>query len=130
MSIFEIKEDFYIDNEKVKLISGALHYFRVVPEYWLDRLEKLKALGCNTVETYIPWNIHEPKESVFNFCKTLSTLSFSLALTGCTTNKLLIINTEAKLTYIPLFFLILFILISPLLLFFINIYQQFLYQLL
>ena len=67
MSIFEIKEDFYIDNEKVKLISGALHYFRVVPEYWLDRLEKLKALGCNTVETYIPWNIHEPKEGKFDF---------------------------------------------------------------
>ena len=67
MSIFEIKEDFYIDNEKVKLISGSLHYFRVVPEYWLDRLEKLKALGCNTVETYIPWNIHEPKEGKFDF---------------------------------------------------------------
>lgn len=67
MNTFEIKEDFYINNKKVKLISGALHYFRVVPEYWVDRLEKLKALGCNTVETYIPWNIHEPKEGIFDF---------------------------------------------------------------
>lgn len=67
MYSFEIREDFYINNKKVKLISGALHYFRVVPEYWRDRLEKLKALGCNTVETYIPWNFHEVKEGVFDF---------------------------------------------------------------
>lgn len=67
MKTLEIREEFYIDNEKVKLISGALHYFRVVPEYWQDRLEKLKALGCNTIETYIPWNYHEAKEGVFEF---------------------------------------------------------------
>ncbi len=28
----------------------AIDYFRIVPEYWQDRLEKLKAMGCNTVE--------------------------------------------------------------------------------
>lgn len=64
---FDIREEFYVNDEKVKLISGALHYYRVVPEYWRDRLEKLKALGCNTVETYIPWNFHEIKEGEFNF---------------------------------------------------------------
>ncbi|MGL4911319.1 MAG: beta-galactosidase, partial [Romboutsia sp.] len=67
MNKLQIREEFYIGDEKVKLISGALHYFRVVPEYWQDRLEKLKALGCNTVETYIPWNYHEAKEGVFEF---------------------------------------------------------------
>ena len=30
-------------------------------------MEKLKAMGLNTVETYIPWNIHEPKKGQFNF---------------------------------------------------------------
>lgn len=64
---FDIREDFYLNDKKIKIISGALHYFRVVPEYWTDRLEKLKALGCNTVETYVPWNFHEPKEGVFDF---------------------------------------------------------------
>lgn len=54
MEKFEIREDFYLDGKKIKIISGGMHYFRVVPEYWRDRLEKLKALGCNTVETYIP----------------------------------------------------------------------------
>ena len=54
MKTFEVKEDFYLDGKKVKIISGGMNYFRTVPEYWRDRLEKLKALGCNTVETYIP----------------------------------------------------------------------------
>ena len=39
----------------------------MVPEYWRDRLEKLKAMGCNTVETYVAWNLHEPKKGTFNF---------------------------------------------------------------
>ncbi|MEG0857700.1 MAG: beta-galactosidase [Terrisporobacter sp.] len=67
MNTFEIKEDFYLNNKKIKIISGSIHYFRIVPQYWRDRLEKLKALGCNTVETYIPWNLHESKKGEFNF---------------------------------------------------------------
>ena len=67
MKGIEIKDRFYLDGEPFQLISGAIHYFRVVPEYWRDRLEKLKAMGCNTVETYIPWNMHEPAKGVFVF---------------------------------------------------------------
>ncbi|AIQ64896.1 beta-galactosidase [Paenibacillus stellifer] len=55
------------DGEPVQLLSGALHYFRVVPEYWGDRLLKLKACGFNAVETYVPWNFHEPKPGQFRF---------------------------------------------------------------
>lgn len=64
---FEIKDTFYLDGNPFQIISGAIHYFRVVPEYWRDRLEKLKAMGCNTVETYIPWNFHEPEKGKFRF---------------------------------------------------------------
>jgi len=64
---FEIKDDFYLDGEKMKIISGSIHYFRIVPEYWRDRLEKLKMLGANTVETYIPWNFHEKEKGEFDF---------------------------------------------------------------
>ncbi|QUW24058.1 beta-galactosidase [Sporosarcina sp. Marseille-Q4063] len=60
-------KDLYLNDEKIQLISGAIHYFRVVPEYWEDRLLKLKACGFNCVETYVPWNLHEPKEGEFNF---------------------------------------------------------------
>ena len=67
MHTFEIKDDFYLDGEKFQVISGSIHYFRVVPEYWRDRLTKLKNMGCNTVETYIPWNFHEPRKGEFDF---------------------------------------------------------------
>ena len=67
MSTFEIKDTFLLDRKPFQIISGSIHYFRVVPEYWQDRLEKLKNMGCNTVETYIPWNITEPKKGEFCF---------------------------------------------------------------
>lgn len=67
MGTFEIKDNFYLDGEPFQIISGAIHYFRTVPEYWRDRLEKLKAMGCNTVETYIPWNLHEQEKGCFCF---------------------------------------------------------------
>ena len=44
---------FLLDGKPLTILSGAIHYFRVVPEYWEDRLLKLKALGLNTVETYV-----------------------------------------------------------------------------
>ncbi len=64
---FEIKDEFYLEGKPFKVISGSIHYFRVVPEYWRDRLEKLRLLGCNTVETYVAWNKHEPNEGEYDF---------------------------------------------------------------
>lgn len=63
--MFEIKDRFYLNNEPFQIVSGAFHYFRTVPEYWRDRLEKIRNMGCNTVETYIPWNFHEPDRGKF-----------------------------------------------------------------
>ncbi|MFE5676388.1 beta-galactosidase family protein [Streptomyces erythrochromogenes] len=42
-----------------RIVSGALHYFRVHPDLWEDRLTRLRAMGANTVDTYVPWNFHE-----------------------------------------------------------------------
>lgn len=67
MTTFEVKEDFLLDGKPVKIISGAIHYFRMTPTQWEDSLYNLKALGANTVETYIPWNIHETVEGQFDF---------------------------------------------------------------
>lgn len=67
MQTFEIKEEFYLNGEPFKILSGAIHYFRTVPEYWRDRLIKLNNLGCNTVETYVPWNLHEAVEGQYDF---------------------------------------------------------------
>lgn len=41
------------------MLSGAIHYFRVHPDYWRDRLMRLRALGLNTIDTYIAWNFHQ-----------------------------------------------------------------------
>mgnify|MGYP002623730577 CR=1 FL=1 len=76
MSGIEIKDKYYLDGKEFHLISGAIHYFRVVPSYWEDRLLKLRAMGCNTVETYIPWNMHEPKKGKFNFDGMLDLSAF------------------------------------------------------
>ena len=60
--MFEIKDKkFVVNGEPINLYSGAIHYFRVLPEYWEDRLTKLNLAGFNTVETYVSWNLHEPK---------------------------------------------------------------------
>ncbi len=68
MTTFTYKGDqFLLNGEPITLLAGAIHYFRIVPEYWRDRLLKLKAGGFNTVETYVPWNLHEPREGEFNF---------------------------------------------------------------
>ncbi len=45
------EKTFLLDGKEIQLLSGAMHYFRTVPEYWEDRLRKLKAAGLNTVET-------------------------------------------------------------------------------
>ncbi|MFE7244856.1 beta-galactosidase [Streptomyces sp. NPDC057580] len=43
-----------------RVVSAAVHYFRIHPELWRDRLQRLRAMGCNTVELYIAWNFHQP----------------------------------------------------------------------
>lgn len=66
--MLEIKnKKFYMDSKPFDIYSGAMHYFRTVPEYWEDRLTKLKAAGFNTVETYVCWNLHEKKPGEFDF---------------------------------------------------------------
>ena len=65
---FEIKgNQFYKDGKEVKIISGAVHYFRNLPDTWQDIFRKMVAMGCNCVETYCAWNMHEKKEGEFDF---------------------------------------------------------------
>lgn len=70
------KDRFYLDGEPFQIRSGSIHYFRHVPEYWLDRLKKLRAAGFNTVETYTCWNLHERKEGEFDFSGMLDLAKF------------------------------------------------------
>lgn len=56
-----------VNGKATRFRSGSMHYFRIHPDLWEDRLLKLKQCGLNTVETYLPWNLHEEKEGEFNF---------------------------------------------------------------
>jgi len=60
-SRFQIGEtDFLLDGEPHRIISGAMHYPRVHPELWRDRVRKARLMGLNAIETYVAWNAHEP----------------------------------------------------------------------
>ncbi|MEO7268385.1 MAG: beta-galactosidase family protein [Knoellia sp.] len=50
-----------------RVISGAIHYFRIHPDLWEDRLQRLAAMGLNTVETYVAWNFHERVRGEIDF---------------------------------------------------------------
>jgi hypothetical protein len=53
---------YMIDGQRIWLVSGSLHYFRIPRELWADRLLKAKRAGLNCISTYVAWNYHEPKE--------------------------------------------------------------------
>ena len=76
MKKFEVKEEFLLEGKPIKIMSGAIHYFRIQQQAWEHSLYNLKALGFNTVETYIPWNIHETKEGKFDFSGIKDIVSF------------------------------------------------------
>nr|XP_020647700.1 beta-galactosidase-1-like protein isoform X3 [Pogona vitticeps] len=58
---------FLKDGVKFRYISGSIHYFRIPPAYWKDRLLKMYMSGLNAVQIYVPWNYHEPLPGVYNF---------------------------------------------------------------
>ncbi|XP_015280560.1 PREDICTED: beta-galactosidase-1-like protein [Gekko japonicus] len=55
------------DGVPFRYISGSIHYFRIPPGYWKDRLLKMYMSGLNAVQVYVPWNYHEPLPGVYNF---------------------------------------------------------------
>ena len=65
---FTIKENnFYLNDKKVFLNSGEIHYFRIKRELWDKHLDAAKEAGLNTISTYVPWAFHESVEGVFDF---------------------------------------------------------------
>ena len=71
-----IGNQFVKDGKPVKIISGAVHYFRNMPDTWSDIFKKMKAMGLNCVETYCAWNMHEKKPGEFDFSNNLDIASF------------------------------------------------------
>ena len=57
--------DFLLDEKPWRVLSGSLHYFRIHPDQWADRIAKARGMGLNTIETYVAWNAHSPSPGEF-----------------------------------------------------------------
>lgn len=65
---FTIENDQFLkDGKPFRILSGSIHYHRIPVSYWKDRLLRMKAMGLNTIETYVPWNFHNPNPAHFDF---------------------------------------------------------------
>ena len=65
---FAIRDgSFWYDSKKVEIHSGEMHFARIPRAYWRQRLEMLKAMGMNTVATYVFWNYQETAPGVWDF---------------------------------------------------------------
>jgi beta-galactosidase len=58
---------FLLDGKPFQMISGEIHYPRVPREAWRARMKMAKAMGLNTIGTYVFWNLHEPEKGQYNF---------------------------------------------------------------
>ncbi len=58
---------FVVDGHPLQIISGEMHYPRIPREYWRDRMKKARAMGLNTISTYVFWNLHEPQRGKYDF---------------------------------------------------------------
>jgi beta-galactosidase len=58
---------FTLDGKPFQIITGEIHYPRVPREYWRARLKMAKAMGLNTITTYVFWNEHEQVPGQFDF---------------------------------------------------------------
>ncbi len=58
---------FLLDGKPFQMISAELHYPRIPRECWRARMQAAKAMGINTIGTYVFWNIHEPQKGQYNF---------------------------------------------------------------
>jgi beta-galactosidase len=61
------KSDFLLDGQPFQIISGEMHPARIPSEFWRQRIEMAKAMGCNTISAYIFWNYQETEDGVFDF---------------------------------------------------------------
>ncbi|HUB89898.1 MAG TPA: beta-galactosidase family protein [Dyella sp.] len=56
-----------LDGKPFRIIAGDMHYTRVPREYWRARLKMAKAMGLNTITTYVFWNAHEQTPGHYDF---------------------------------------------------------------
>jgi beta-galactosidase len=58
---------FLLDGKPLQMISGEMHCTRIPREYWRERMKMAKAMGLNTIGTYVFWNAHEKVRGQYDF---------------------------------------------------------------
>lgn len=65
---FKVEQgSFLYDGKPIQIHSGEMHFARIPQEYWRHRLKMAKAMGLNTIATYVFWNYHNPAPGVWDF---------------------------------------------------------------
>jgi beta-galactosidase len=74
---FRVEGDhFVLDGKRFQIISGEMHYPRVPREYWRARMQMARAMGLNTISTYVFWDLHEPRPGAYDFTGQLDVAAF------------------------------------------------------
>jgi beta-galactosidase len=60
-------KEFLLDAQPFQIIAGEMHFSRIPKEYWRHRIQMARAMGLNTIATYVFWNYHEPRPREFDF---------------------------------------------------------------
>jgi hypothetical protein len=56
-----------VDGSPYFIHSAAFFYYRIPRDLWEQMLNRYTSAGINTIDIYIPWNWHEPKQGEFDF---------------------------------------------------------------
>ncbi|MBO5898496.1 MAG: beta-galactosidase [Clostridia bacterium] len=66
----------YLDGSAFRILAGDVHYFRIHPSKWAQTLDLALDFGLNTIQTYVPWNAHEPRRGEFDFSGMLDLAAY------------------------------------------------------
>ena len=74
---FAVEGDhFVLKGKQFQVLSGEMHYARVPRAYWATRMKMIRAMGLNTLATYVFWNVHEPKPGIYDFADNNDLVAF------------------------------------------------------
>ena len=59
--------ELHVDGKPFFIHSAAFFYYRIPVDQWEHLLRVYHSYGINTIDLYIPWNWHEPKEGEVDF---------------------------------------------------------------
>ena len=69
-------QSFLINDRRIWLVSGAMHYSRIPRDLWRSRIAAARQAGLNCIEVSCVWNQHEPRPGRLQFDGNLDLRTF------------------------------------------------------